>query len=285
MSTLRVPVPPDNAAPPAEPDPLPSRRQAAEPIAPSRPRREVEEDHGEPRPRPRRRRPPPPPQGRGAFFWIMMALLAVGLLTAATCGGIFFVLQPKWRVHESKAGGFRVEFPADPRNDMEDMVRARGAVQQDLHIEGTLLLIKLEEYSIVYADLDDRLRPFRTDEAILDDAVAGIEDDDPGVVVIRQKPTTVSGFPAREVIFTHADGGAYACRIVIAATRVYVVTAGGPNVDTDGNERTRRFLDSFEITDAKLVAKQKQQGLIKKLAEQGVEQARKRSRDRKRAED
>ncbi len=284
LGTLRVPLLPDAATSPSEPEPEP--RRAAEPIAPPPPpRREAEEDYGEPRPRPRRRRPPPRPAGRGALFWVMMALLFVGLLTAATCGGIFLVLQPKWRVHHSGAGGYKVELPAEARNDMEEMVRARGAIQPNVRIEGTLLLVKLEEYSVVYADIDEQLRPFMQDEDILDDAVTGLEEDEPGVVILRDNPTTVSGFPAREVVFTHSDGGTYVCRIVVADTRLYIVTAGGPNMDTDGNERTRRFLDSFEVTDARLMAKQKQQAMLKDFVRPGAEPDHKRPRDRNRVKD
>jgi hypothetical protein len=45
-------------------------------------------------------------------------------------------------------------------------------------------------------------------------------------------------------------------------------------MDTDGTERTRRYLDSFEVTDARLMAKQKQQAMLKGLVGPGAEPAR-----------
>jgi hypothetical protein len=215
-----------------------------------------------------------------------MALLLVGLLTAGACAGLYFVLQPKWQVHESRGGGFKVELPAEPRNDMEDMVRAQAVIQQNVRIEGTVLIVKLEEYSVVYADIDADLRRSQSDDDILDDTVDALKEDDPGVQVHSDKPTTVSGFPAREVVFTHADdGGTFVCRIVVADTRLYIVTAGGPFLEPNGNERTRRFLDSFQITDARLVEEQKQQAAIRNLAKQGVQRARERGRERKGADE
>jgi hypothetical protein len=213
-----------------------------------------------------------------------MALLLVGLLTAGACGGVFFLLQPKWQTHQSVQGGFEVELPAEPRNDMEEIVKADANKAQNVRIEGTILLLKLEEYSVVYAEIDDPIRRL-TDEKILDRAVKGLEDDDPGVELFRDVPMTVAGFPAREVSFSHADGGTYVGRIIVAETRLYILTAGGPNMDGDGNKRTKRFLDSFRITDVRLLAKQKERQAIQQLARQGAAQARQRSRDRNRKDD
>ena len=188
---------------------------------------------------------PPPPPGRGPLFWVVVVVLVLGFLTVLGCGGLYLALQPKWRTHDSAPGGFKVELPAAPLDDMESMagVKKNGNVR----VEGTLLLVKLEEYSVVYADIDAETRQFQTDDQLLAEAVAGIKSDAPGTRIIRDDPVTVSGYPAREVTF-EADGEVFACRVVIAGSRLYIVIAGGPLTDARGNPRVRRFLDSFEVT-------------------------------------
>ncbi|MDB5310135.1 MAG: hypothetical protein JWO38_4337, partial [Gemmataceae bacterium] len=223
-------------------------------------------DYGEPRPRRRR------PAGRGVLFWLLVIFLGLGVLTTAACGGMLLLLQAKWRPHQSDRGGFKVDLPAEPRADMADLAKAKH--QPNVSVEGTLLLGKLEEYSVVYADVEPATRQLLTDDAILEEAVKGLNKDTPGLQVLRDDPATVSGFPAREVVFTHPNGGTYTCLIVIADTRLYIASAGGPWVTAAGNDRVRRFLDSLRVTDPKLLAKQKDLEETRRLAEEGARRAR-----------
>lgn len=253
LTTLRVPVPPAPESPPPvatgglEPEPAPPpRRPAAEPVGPPEPPRDRDRDeYGEPRPR-RRRRPPPPKGGRSALFWIVLILLLLGFLTAAACGGAFVMLRKEnWRPHASPRGGFTVELPADPRHDMAELAKTRH--QPNVSIEGTLLIGRLEEYSVVYTDVPVMGNP----NATLDAAVQGMKKGEGGeapVAVLSEKPVAVSGYPGREIVFSHPDGGTYQARLVVAGGRLYIATAGGPWMTAAGNPRTRRFLDSFRIT-------------------------------------
>ncbi|MBN9524267.1 hypothetical protein J0H58_38100, partial [bacterium] len=62
---------------------------------------------------------------------------------------------------------------------------------------------------------------------------------------------TVSGFPARELEL-EVEGQRRLARIVVAHTRVYTVYAGGPFTEP-GEPRVRRFIDSFQVTDPRLL--------------------------------
>ncbi|MBX9580743.1 MAG: hypothetical protein K2X87_10585, partial [Gemmataceae bacterium] len=188
--------------------------------------------------------------GRGPVFWVLAVLAVVTLLVVATCGGVFALLQPRWRPHQSDAGGFRVELPAEPRADMPEVAPVNA--RPDARTEGTILLVKLEVYAVTYADLapEDR-RPAADD--LLDQAVKGIEGGTPGTQVLRTAAVKAGGFPAREVVVAGPDG-TFHCRVVLAGPRVYVVAAGGALTTPEGNERIRRFLDSFAVTDPELLA-------------------------------
>ena len=262
LATLRAPTPP--------PDDLPPPTQGADaprPVSPAGARAEPVGPYDQPRPearRSRRRRPPQRPAGRGGLFWVLVVLGVVGLLTVAACGGMFALLQPRWRPFESRVGGFRVELPADPRPDMADLTKING--QPGSGVEGTVLLVKLEVYAVIYADLDPAARRLG-DDALLDQAVKGIEAGTPGTKVVRQAAATVSDFPAREVVLTNPEG-TYICRVVRAGPRVFVASAGGVNTPAAGNERTKRFLDSFQVTDPALLAARDRLAPIKQLLRQ-----------------
>ena len=68
-------------------------------------------------------------------------------------------------------------------------------------------------------------------------------------------PITVEGFPAREVEF-FADTGWHKARVIVADSRVYIVLAGGGTAQP-GDLEVQQFLDSFKITDDKLMAEGK----------------------------
>ncbi len=208
------------------------------------PRRDRDRD----RPR-RRRRPPAPPPGRGALFWLVVIGGVFCLLTFGCCGGMYLLIPgPKWQKHESARGGFRVDLPAPPRNDMDKIAGEKP--DPSAPMEGTILFGRMEEYAIVYRDIPAHELRFGMDKQLLDEAVKGMKDTGE-VTVIRQKDITVGGFPAREVEFSAKGSGWYVARIIIADSRVYVIIAGG-RFASPGNENAKRFLDSFEIIDPKL---------------------------------
>lgn len=246
MATLRVPVPPVDFPPPDDPPPFPRRRRADDP-----PPLPPDEYH---RPARRRRRTPPPSAGRGPLFWTIAVLGLVAFLTLAACGGLVALLQPKWRPHESPAGGFRVDLPADPRDDMAEQVAVDNPA--GARVEGTVLPLDDEVYAVAYWDLDPVGRRLVTDAALLEQAVKGLEAEaPPGGRVARGGKVLVSGFPAQDVAVTLAGGeGSVACRVVVAGPRLFLLSAGGGRTPADRNPNVRRFLDSFAVTDARLLA-------------------------------
>ncbi len=262
---------PTENAPPGDPTPTasPDAPRDAEPTTASggrswdpdwnnpydRPRRDRDDDD-RPRRRDRddrpRRRPPPPPRGRGVLFWLLILGGVFVLLTVGCCGGLYLVIPgPKWQKHESARGGFKVDLPAAPRNDMDKIAGEKP--DPNAPMEGTILFGRFEEYAIVYRDIPAHELRFTTDKHLLDEAVKGMKESGEVQSVLRQKDITVGGYPAREVEFSAKGGGWFASRIIIADSRVYVIIAGG-RFAKPGNENARRFLDSFEITDPKLKA-------------------------------
>ena len=144
------------------------------------------------------------------------------------------------------AGGYTVELPAEPRDDMAQFAAKHGPVQPGVKYEGTILIGRLEEYSIVYADIAGPLRRGKTDDQLLDAALEGMKNAVPAPVVRASKAVTVSGFPGREVEL-QVDGQKLLARVVVANTKLYTVVAGGPLAGGSGAERVRRFIDSFKL--------------------------------------
>src|SRR5205809_964811 len=83
--------------------------------------------------------------GRSVLFWLLVIAIVLSLLTAAACGGAFWLLgQPKWRVHDSANGGFKVELPADPNPDIAEQANLKRKPNE--RVEGTMLIGHLETY-------------------------------------------------------------------------------------------------------------------------------------------
>jgi hypothetical protein len=275
MTMLRVPAAEVDPAAPASPfdtdDPAaPGPSAANNPPEPQRrARRARDRDVPEPAPDPdrtrRRRRPPPPPPraGRGIFFWLVVTGAVMFLGTVGCCGGFFLLMPgPQWHKHESRAGGFKVDLPA-PRHDID---RVGGVILRQEHAEGTILAGKLEEYAVSYRDLTPQQRG-AGEEKLIDAEVQKLKANRAVEGIRREDPIAVSGCPGREVEFVSVNGGTYVVRIVVADTRVYKAFAGG-QFAKPGNANVRRFLDSFEITDARLLAGARMRAAAAKLAAQ-----------------
>ena len=236
MTTLRVP----DAAPTAPRElPLPS------PPPPRRPRKAApvdsgdRDEHGEPRPRRGKKK-----AGRGPIFWIVIILLALGFFTCLACGGGTLILAtPRWHTHQSDKGNFKVDFPAQVNPNIEH--DAKIELKPGEHVEGAVLAGRLEFYWVWYKDFPERVA-FNTDEQILDETVKNLSKEGVGTVE-KEVDRKVDNYAAREVVIVQPDGQTHHCLIVVAKSRLYIATAGGPFVSVEGNERVRRFLDSFHI--------------------------------------
>jgi hypothetical protein len=258
MTMLRVPdvepVPsPSPSFPGAEPEPPPRSAPRPAPTPPPRPA----SDPDFPNPSDAPLRPV-----RGTRFWLTVTVATLALGTCGCCGLAALILPgPEWRPYESEQGGFRVELPADPQD-----MRKRLGVQQGKVVEGTHLWTRAENYAVTYWD-----RPggfLKPDEQFLEEQMNALATGRDVRKVTRTDKIEVDGFPAREFEYETRNGGTYTGRMIVTSARVYVLLAGGRFTQPD-NENVRRFLDSFEFSDPKLVAEGKQRG---DLAVRGLEQ-------------
>lgn len=198
--------------------------------------------------RPRRRRPAP--RGSGGLFLLLGTITVLMLLA---CGGVIGAVvwagQPRWEEYRSPNGGYTAELPAKARPDMAALAANHGPVEPGVTYEGTILLGKLEEYRILYGELDPDVRADSTDEALLDEMVKNLRDEPPPAEIVASKDVTVSGYKARELRI-RVEGQNALVRIVVTRTRWYTVIAGGPLTGPD-EPRVRRFVESFKLTEPK----------------------------------
>jgi hypothetical protein len=199
------------------------------------------------RPRERRRRPKPPPP---APVPVVKILLGIGLLVSLVLGaGGFLVWRlanrpADWRTHESARGGYKIEMPAAPRNDIASRTGIRHS--GDNKIEGTLYRGK--EFVIVWSDFPGG-REFSTDEELIDASINGLREDSRDWQITVGPMITVGEFSARDVTFAAPDAATYIYRVVVTDARLYFVIAAGGFASDDPD--VRRFVDSFEVTDPK----------------------------------
>jgi hypothetical protein len=211
------------------------------------------------------------------FFWLVVigAIMLVG--TIGCCGGLFLILPgTKWQTHESKDGGFKVELPTPPQ---PDVAQAAGLkLENGTRAEGTIRLRRAEKFLVVYRDIKSTKERGGADEQELDARVEKIRNAMQAEQIAQTKEITIAGFPGREIAF-QAKTGWHMARVVVADTRVYIVLAGG-GMAQPGDPDLQRFLDSFEITDAKLVAEGKRRAEQAKLAAEAVREAKERAAKR-----
>jgi hypothetical protein len=187
-----------------------------------------------------------PPSGRGPLYWIALVGGILGLGCCCSCGLVALLVPgAKWRSHHSEKGGFEVELPAAPRDNLPI---PGFRPDPEMKIEGAVLWVRGEAYVVAYNDLPARAARGRTDEQLLAESVKSLENDPECRRILRNEPVHVSGFPGREVEFRGRDGGTYTVMLVVAERRFYAVIAGGRFV-RPGNSNIKRFLQSFKITD------------------------------------
>jgi hypothetical protein len=232
MTALRVPDAPPTTNPPT-PTPLPPPRPKKKPL----PDTGELDEHGEPRARRRKK------SRRSPLFWVVIVLFTFGLLTCLACGGGMVLLAvPRWHTHQSEAGGFKVELPAKANPNI-----ARDAnlqLKRGEFVEGAALVGRVEFFWVWYKDVPERGNI--DDEAALDETIKALEKETNGRV-LKQTPKRVNNYPAREVVIDQPGEQIHHCLIVLTKSRLYVATVSGLMLDSEGNERVRRFLDSFQV--------------------------------------
>ena len=250
---------PQHAFVPEPEPPLRSRHEEDFPGPQLRPRAEPEEDYGEPRsprnldengedrPRRRSRRPEKSSGSSRRLFWgvIIGCLLGIGLIGFAISKvGIF---KASWRTHESVRGGFKVELPGNPRENLQGDRRLPA-----LPGASTMAATHhLEHYVVMWHDLPDR--DGRTDDEIIDEFVKKVADTNHAMEVGNGQPLSVGGYTAREIELTELDGDSILLRVIVAGRRVFVLMASGPTIEANDAD-VHRFFNSFEINNDRLPA-------------------------------
>src|SRR5438067_111991 len=234
-------------------------------------------------PRRRTRRAAARRTGRGTGFWVAVAS-GVALLLAVVVGGALYAAlgMTRWQEHTSDRGGFRVELPGEPR---DDLVRLVPKPVPGLVVEGTVLRLRREEYLVGYFEVPAERRK-AGEQVLLRDGVTGMANAYPGSRVTQDDPIVVSDFPGREVVIEVPDKGTAVGRVVLAESRAYLVLAASPGATAD-NPRARRFLDSFAVTDPQLIAQGRARREAARLAAEAVEEQRRKAEEgfRKREEE
>jgi hypothetical protein len=248
FTTLRVPEPEPASSPsPTLPD--------EDPAFPSVQKRNSSEQPSSPPPTnlPQASQiEPPTPQRTAVQAWL---LVVSGMFAVGACGCCGFAAallsDPEWQQHESTQGGFKVELPADPRDDMAKRLKVQGG----RHVEGTFLWTRAENYVVIYWDEHPtNFRQLRlSDDQRLDEQTKAITSGPEIEKVLRTDVIQVSGFPGREFEFRYRNGGTITGRVILVGSRVYVLWAGG-RFTRPGNENVAHFLESFTITEPKIAA-------------------------------
>ncbi|MFO0825814.1 MAG: hypothetical protein U0792_22290, partial [Gemmataceae bacterium] len=269
LRATRAPVEPPTTEPATEPTPATAPEPA--PVNPfedlGRPERGPKESHwpeserkaeredsfGEPPPKEKRRRPPPIDAEEEAssarFGMILLVLILVGFGLVAGGGfAAWYFLRGKtdWQPYDSPRGGFRVELPTAARGDIGN--RIGFPPQGGTSVEGTIH--RGVEFVVFWGDFPGG-RAHLTDDSLFTAALQDMRGKFPNAKVDVKPKMLVNGFNAQESTF-HLGNETYTMRIIVAETRLFITYAGGRSISAD-NENVRRFLDSFEVTEPRLV--------------------------------
>ena len=249
--------PPPPPPPPRNPEPIPyatpepPRTRPSDPDEPPRP------------PRRRRVRRESPPTGRSPLFWIVITLGVLGVGSCVFCCGIAVLFPQQWKTLDSKKGGFKVEVPASPKN----MTPRTFKPDKSFALEGTRVFGSNEEFVVMYKEITRNAND--TDEKLLENAVKDLKK---GVRPFGDdRSAGKDGFAGRELLFRDNQNNTCIAQVILADTRLYVLVVGSPNDMTSVN--ARRFFDSFQITDEKLLAKRQERRPKQPPADDGGDKA------------
>lgn len=220
----------------------------------------VPEPLDEPAAAPPRRRSARGERVTNPLVWVGAALAVVAVVGAVVAAVVFAVRSGRtdWQPYAFDRGGFSAEFPAPPRDDMNDQL----FVPAPMNVEGTM--VRRRAFAVLWQDMPPN--PMTNDQALIDETVRGMRNGFAAGEVRPGQWKKVDGFTARDAEMVGPDG-TVTVRVVIAEGRLFVAMAGGPGV-TANDPQVARFLDSFKITDPVLLAAAKRR-------EEAAEQARK----------
>src|SRR5438067_5943986 len=196
-----------------------------------------------------------PAAGRGRRRPVVVVGVLLGL--AAVAAGAWWLVrsgEPGWKTATFPDGGFRVELPAGgPAAKVTGVRLPPGGL-----LRGSVRSAEREEYAVLFSDITASDRPAKTDEALAAEAAGRLLSDTPAAQKVSETEADAGGFAARDVAFEVPERGVSGvARVVVVGDRLFVVAVAGPGLTPD-TRRVRRFLDSFEVTDERLLAKGKE---------------------------
>jgi len=166
------------------------------------------------------------------------------------CGVAYawYSTQPSWRIHNSVAGGYQIEFPGAPE---ADAARKLGITPESgQSVEGTASGGR--QYVVIWRESPHR--EGRTDDQLLEVGFREVAKEQNTARLVRSDLFTVGGFRAYDVQIAAANGESGTARIIVANTRIYALHITAKSVIDPNSPDVKRFFSSFRVTDPKLMA-------------------------------
>jgi hypothetical protein len=144
-----------------------------------------------------------------------------------------------WQEYKSAEGGFRVEMPAKPMEDVKNLPSAPNHKMYAMNVNfgaGGMLAVASDLAADRAAD-PEKLLDFARDTALKSMNAAAV----------NEKKEMLGRFPARRLDYAMSSGFGGTMRLVISGNRLYQVNVIGP-AGYAATPEARRFLDSFALT-------------------------------------
>jgi hypothetical protein len=176
----------------------------------------------------------------GEKHWSRRSLMSLLAGAAASTSAVLMSSEVRaqagtWREYRNDELGFRVEFPVEPKIELEEAERGDVWIRSaDAHVDVdqmTLGASSTEFRSAISAEDDDKLHR------------AGMNAG--GMPVTREEAQIVSGVAARDFI-RESDDLNYIHRRVVVGTKAFMASAIGDR-SIHGHPTVRRFLDSLAL--------------------------------------
>jgi hypothetical protein len=236
--------------------PTPSLKSPAEQASDPR----DEEPRREDRPRPSRRDEYDRPRRKsnvGVWAALLFVTVALGGVIAGCVGVATWMYNPKMHPFVSAAGKFEVEFPDDPTPAVT------GGDKSDEPITVTGRRNQSQERFVVKCyPLPEKLRKLSDDDKLAELVKAELVTEGAGAETRRQT-VEHEKFPAVDVMAA-TPGGVFnrrntILRCVLVGTKVYVVSAQGPNLEPQV-WWVRKYFTSFTVTDVAAKKREAEKG-------------------------
>jgi hypothetical protein len=148
--------------------------------------------------------------------------------------------QNEWSEFRSAKGAFVVLLPGQPKVDVNPPdPTGRGETRYVIDLGDTAYIVAFDDYAPGHLTNANPISVLDTAQDALLKALNG--------KLRQQRPTTISGFPGREVLFDTPDHNTGKVRVYVVKNRLYQVWYLGPT-GRETRPEVDRFLNSFQLT-------------------------------------